>query len=105
MLLATARRAALPALLFLLALPNAAQALTWSRCPDFKAVKCSTLAVPLDRTGVDPGTVPLRIAREGRKAGPTLMYLSGGPGGAGVSEMLSVISVVQPLERRFRIIG
>ena len=31
------------------------------------------------------------------------MYLSGGPGGAGVSEMLSVISDRCPqLERRFR---
>jgi pimeloyl-ACP methyl ester carboxylesterase len=105
MFLATARRAALPALLLLLALPHAAKALTWRGCPDFKGVRCSTLTVPLDRTGVDPGTIPLRIAREGHKSGPTLMYLSGGPGGAGVSEMLSVISVVQPLERRYRIIG
>src|SRR6478672_7059150 len=98
MLLATARRAALPALLFLLALPHTAQALTWSRCPDFKSVRCSTLTVPLDRSGVDPGTVPLRIATIGRPSGDTLMYLSGGPGGAGVSEMLGVISAVEPLE-------
>ena len=27
-----------------------------------------------------PGTVPLRIARIGRTSGPTMMYLSGGPG-------------------------
>jgi hypothetical protein len=33
------------------------------------------------------------------------MYLSGGPGGAGVSEMLSVVSTLPDLERRFRLIG
>ena len=33
------------------------------------------------------------------------MYLSGGPGGAGVSEMLSVLSGLPQLERRFQLIG
>ena len=93
MVTATARRAALPALLALaalLALPNAAHAaLSWKSCVDFRGVKCATLTVPLDRAGVDPGTVPLRIARVGKTTGPTMMYLSGGPGGAGVSEMLA----------------
>lgn len=105
MLLATARRAVLPALAVLLALPHAAHALSWSRCPDFKAARCTTLTVPLDRSGVDPGQVPLRIARVGRTSGNTLLYLSGGPGSAGVSEMLSVISIVPPLEHRYRVIG
>ena len=35
-----------------------------------------------------PGSVDLRIGRAGKTSGPTLMYLSGGPGGAGLSEML-----------------
>src|SRR3954453_4255498 len=102
----TARRAILPALLALLALPNAAQAaLKWGSCVDFRGIRCATLKVPLDRTGADPGTVPLRIARTGRKSGPTLMYLSGGPGGAGVSEMLGVIPSVPGLENHFQMIG
>src|SRR3954451_22634095 len=102
----TARRAILPALIALLALPNAAHAaLRWRGCPDFDGVRCATLKVPLDRSGADRGTVPLRIARTGRSKGPTLMYLSGGPGGAGVGEMLSVIPLVPRLENHFRLIG
>src|SRR4051812_4245368 len=106
---ATARRAVLPALVALaalLAVPHAAQAaLRFKSCVDFGGVQCATLSVPLDRTGGDPGTVPLRVARVGRTSGPTLMYLSGGPGAAGVSEMLGVISTLPALERRFRVIG
>src|SRR4051812_35590413 len=102
----TALRAILPALLALLALPHAAQAaLKWGSCVDFRGVRCATLKVPLDRSGGDPGTIPLRIAKIGRSKGPTLMYLSGGPGGAGVSEMLGVIPSVQGLEDRFQLIG
>jgi pimeloyl-ACP methyl ester carboxylesterase len=110
MVICTARRAAvfsaLLALAALMALPSAAHAaLRWKSCVDFRGVKCATLTVPLDRANVDPGTVPLRIARMGKTSGPTLMYLSGGPGSAGVGEMLSVISTLPALEKRFRIIG
>ena len=53
-------RAVLIALLALLALPNAASAeLRWRSCVDARSVRCATLDVPLDRAGVDPGTVPL----------------------------------------------
>ncbi len=97
---------ALLALAALTALPTTAHAaLQWRSCVDFNGVQCATLDVPLDRANTMPGTVPLRIARLGRKAGPTLMYLSGGPGGAGVSEMLGVLSAIPGLERRFRLIG
>ncbi len=64
-----------------------------------------TLNVPLDRAGVDPGSINLRIGRIGKSSRPTLMYLSGGPGGAGLSEMLSVISGLPQLEDRFQLIG
>src|SRR3954454_673303 len=102
----TARRAILPALLALLALPHAAQAaLKWGSCVDFRGVRCATLKVPLDRSGADPGTIPLRIAKAGRSKGATLMYLSGGPGGGGVSEMLNIIPLVRALDRHFRLIG
>jgi pimeloyl-ACP methyl ester carboxylesterase len=99
---------ALLALAALTALPTTANAaLDWRSCVDFTGggVRCATLDVPLDRTGATPGTVGLRIARAGRRAGPTLMYLSGGPGGAGVSEMLSVLSAVPFLLDRFRVVG
>src|SRR3954471_17051370 len=109
MVATTARRAVLPALVVcaaLLALPNAAgAALQWGSCVDFSDVRCATLTVPLDRAGVDPGTIDLRLGRAGKAGGPTLMYLSGGPGGAGLSEMLSVVSTLPELESRFRLIG
>src|SRR3954469_7511620 len=108
MLLVIARRAALGALLALaalLSLPHAAHALIWSRCRDFHAVRCTKLAVPLDRTGAMPGAVKLRVARTGRHSGPALMYLSGGPGGAGVSEMVSVMGEVGQLPARYRVFG
>jgi pimeloyl-ACP methyl ester carboxylesterase len=109
MVATSARRAVLPALLALaalLALPNAAgAALNWGSCVDFRGVKCASLTVPLDRAGVDPGSIDLRIGRAGNLSGPTLMYLSGGPGGAGLSEMLSVVSALPELEDRFRLIG
>ena len=97
---------ALLALTALTALPAPAHAaLKFRSCADFAGVRCATLDVPLDRANTMPGTIPLRIARSGRTSGPTLMYLSGGPGGAGVSEMLRVLSGIPRLERRFRLIG
>ena len=103
MVAATARRAVLPALLALaalLALPNAAGAALQlglvRRLPRRHAAR--RLTVPLDRTGVDPGTIDLRIGRAGKPSGPTLMYLSGGPGGAGLSEMLGVVAALPELE-------
>src|SRR3954447_12224420 len=109
MVATTARRAVLPALVVcaaLLALPNAAgAALNWGSCVDFSDVRCASLTVPLDRSGGDPGTINLRIGRAGNRKGPTLMYLSGGPGSAGLSEMLSVVSTLPELEHRFQLIG
>ena len=63
------------------------------------------MTVPLDRSGAVPGSVPLRVARVGRQGGPVLMYLSGGPGGAGVSEMLAVMAELPELASRFTVIG
>ena len=65
----------------------------------------TTITVPLDRSGAVPGSVPLRVARLGRQGGPLLMYLSGGPGGAGVSEMLGVMAELPELPSRFTVIG
>src|SRR3954447_25041834 len=106
MVASTARMAVLCALVALLALPNAASAaLDFGSCVDFRDARCASLTVPLDRTGADPGTIDLRIGRAGKPTGPTLMYLSGGPGSAGLSEMLGVVSTLPELEDRFRLIG
>lgn len=98
---------ALLALAALAVLPSASHAaLQWRSCVDFSGVRCATLDVPLDRAGTLPGTVPLRIARVGKTSGKTMMYLSGGPGGAGVSEMLSVVGSALPsLADDFQLIG
>src|SRR5690349_7641966 len=77
MVATTARMAVLTALVALLALPSAAHAsLDFGSCVDFKEARCASLTVPLDRSGVDPGTIDLRIGRAGNLTGPTLMYLS-----------------------------
>jgi pimeloyl-ACP methyl ester carboxylesterase len=105
MVTASARRGALLALLVLFVLPSAAHALAWKACPDFEGVRCSSVTVPLDRSGALPGSIALRLATVGKAKGSTLLYLSGGPGGAGVSELLGVMSEVDGLERRYRVIG
>ena len=108
MLATTARRVVLPALVTLtalLALPNAAgAALNWGSCVDFSEVRCANLSVPLDRAGSTRARSTCASAAPAT-SGPTMMYLSGGPGGAGLSEMLSVVSSLPELERRFRLIG
>ena len=63
--------------------------------------------MPLDRSGGLPGSVSLRVERvnfAGRRS-PHLMYLSGGPGGAGIVEMFSVLVAVPELASRYTMIG
>jgi len=81
--------------------------LRWRGCAEADGMRCATLRVPLDRSGALPGTVPLRVARVSlsRNRDRHLMYLSGGPGGAGVLEMLDVLLEVPRLLRDFTILG
>ena len=90
--------------LMLLAAPGPAEArLRWSACGDVEA-ECARVRVPLDRSGAVPGSVPLRLARYGEPSRkPVLLYLSGGPGGAGVREFADVLFEVEPLARRYRL--
>jgi pimeloyl-ACP methyl ester carboxylesterase len=77
----------------------------WRGC--FGDLECTRLAVPLDRSGAVRGTVSLRVTRgefAGRRA-DHLMYLSGGPGGAGIIEMIDVLLTVPSLVDRFNVIG
>ena len=90
-----------------LALPSAASAANWRGCPDLEdSAQCATLSVPLDRSGALPGRVPLKLARLRADASrPTLVYLSGGPGGAGIEEMLAVMPLAPTLAERYRVVG
>src|SRR5215211_1984951 len=89
------------ALTLLAAAAPAAARLRWSGCGDVEA-ECSGLRVPLDRSGATPGSVRLRVARYAPPSRrPALLYLSGGPGGAGVQEFSDVLFEVAGLEGRF----
>jgi pimeloyl-ACP methyl ester carboxylesterase len=95
------------ALALLLLLPAAAEAkLRWGRCAE--GPECTRVRVPLDRSGGLPGSVSLRVARldlPPRGRGGHLMYLSGGPGGAGIVEMVDVMFELPELARRYTVIG
>ena len=93
------------ALTLLAAAAPAGARLRWSGCGDVEA-DCTALRVPLDRSGATPGTVRLRVARytpPSRR--PTLLYLSGGPGGAGVQEFSDVLFEVGGLSGRFDLVS
>ena len=66
-----------------------------------------TVRVPLDRSGALAGRVDLHVARvaRARRRGAFLMYLSGGPGGAGVYEMITCCSSCRGLPRGYTVIG
>ncbi len=99
--------AAVLAVLASLGLPAGSTAATWRHCRgEMPETKCATLKVPLDRTGALPGVVPLKLARlSSDTALPTLVYLSGGPGGAGIEEMLAVMPLAPVLTDRYRVVG
>ena len=71
----------------------AAAKLRWRGCPEAEGPRCTTVRVPLDRSGALAGHVDLHVARVAfaRRRDSVLMYLSGGPGGAGVVEMIDVL--------------
>jgi pimeloyl-ACP methyl ester carboxylesterase len=60
-----------------------ASALTFTPCASNSALSCTTIPVPLDRTGLTPGTVSLSVERKSAGAAPTasaVLALAGGPG-------------------------
>jgi pimeloyl-ACP methyl ester carboxylesterase len=99
--------AALALLAALVVCTPAAAKLRWHGCPEAEGPRCTTVRVPLDRSGALPGSVDLHVARVAftRKRDSFLMYLSGGPGGAGVIEMIDVLFTLPQLMRDFTIIG
>lgn len=93
------------ALALLGAVPGAQARLRWYDCHDV-AAQCAMLSVPLDRSGGVPGTERLRLGRfDSPSRRPTLLYLSGGPGGAGVREFSDVLFEVGALSRRYNLVS
>jgi pimeloyl-ACP methyl ester carboxylesterase len=78
----------LAALAIALAMPAAGEAAVgWTPCADTAApaMQCGSLAVPLDRSGIMPGTVTLnlrRIPATGTPGDSAVLALAGGPGQA-----------------------
>jgi pimeloyl-ACP methyl ester carboxylesterase len=65
--------------------PAGADALTTHRCHDATRARCVRVTVPLDRSGVLPGTIGLRVRIDPPVAGEpteTVIGLAGGPGQA-----------------------
>src|SRR5688572_20999557 len=79
----------------------------WRPCPEADGPRCTTVRVPLDRAGAMKGHVDLHVARVAfaRRSDSFLMYLSGGPGGAGVYEMIDVLFELPRLTREYTVIG
>ena len=93
------------ALTLLAAAVPAAARLRWSGCSDVEA-ECAAVRVPLDRAGATPGSVRLRVARYSTPSRrPTLLYLAGGPGGAGVQEFSDVLFELGGLSKRFELVS
>jgi pimeloyl-ACP methyl ester carboxylesterase len=93
-------------LALLVASPARAASLDWRSCSDGFGADCARLAVPLDRSGTLPGTISLRVARmPGPASRPTLVYLSGGPGGGGLDELESVLWTLSGLTGGYRVVA
>jgi pimeloyl-ACP methyl ester carboxylesterase len=77
----------------------------WRACPE--GPECTRVRVPLDRSGSLPGSVSLRIGRTtlAPRGSGHLMYLSGGPGGAGIIEMVDVTYALPELARKYTMVG
>ena len=74
-------------------------------CADAKGFTCTTLRVPLDRSGRVPGTLALRVATAGPATAPrTLVYLTGGPGQPGVPFGPKVRARLKPLLGTYRLV-
>jgi pimeloyl-ACP methyl ester carboxylesterase len=87
---------AVSSLIGLLATVNvsAAGAMSFGTCPSGSGLTCTTLQVPLDRSGQTPGTITLSVERKLAGATPSesaVVALAGGPGQAAnpLSEELS----------------
>ena len=75
-------------------------------CPDEPGFTCSTLSVPLDRSGGHPGALALQVAAANNVDAPrgTLLMITGGPGQPGVPYAVKLSKVLGPLARSYRVV-
>ena len=82
--------------------PTAAHAAVgWAPCPqtDAPSLQCGALPVPLDRTGVVPGTVSLNVRRVPAATAPSdsaVLALAGGPGQAAAPLAATFAQILAP---------
>jgi pimeloyl-ACP methyl ester carboxylesterase len=87
--------------------PAGAQATPRLRpCPGQDRFGCGTLTVPLDRSGVVPGTIGLKFAaaRTVPRGGRVLIALAGGPGQPAVDAASSFAVALDPALSRYRLV-
>ena len=75
-------------------------------CAGMGGFTCSTLAVPLDRTGRVKGTLQLNVAAADntRSDRGILLFLTGGPGQPGVDAVARIASRLTPLLAAYRLV-
>ena len=92
----------LAALVIVLTGPAAANAAVgWAPCPqtDAPSLQCGAVPVPLDRTGVVPGTVSLNVRRVPATTAPSdsaVLALAGGPGQAAAPLAATFAQILAP---------
>lgn len=74
-------------------------------CAEVKGATCSTLRVPLDRSGRRDGTLDLRVAVMGREGAPVLVVLTGGPGEPGLPFLERAREWFGPAADRVRLVA
>ncbi len=74
-------------------------------CPDVDDATCSTLRVPLDRSGGEDGTLDLRVAVAGERGAPVVVVLSGGPGEPGLPFLKRAREWLGPEVERVRLVA
>jgi len=82
-------------------------ALTGSHpCPGAAGYTCSTLTVPLDRSGRVPGTLRLNVAAadDAKAARGVLLFLTGGPGQPGVAAIERIAARIAPVLGSYRLV-
>jgi pimeloyl-ACP methyl ester carboxylesterase len=75
-------------------------------CAGLTGYTCSTLAVPLDRSGRVPGTLRLNVAVADNAKTPrgVLLFLTGGPGQPGVASVERVAARLAPVLSDYRLV-
>jgi pimeloyl-ACP methyl ester carboxylesterase len=89
-----------------LAAPAGAAGLSLKPCRGQAGYGCGTLTVPLDHSGVTPGTLKLAVGakRTFPKSAGVLIALSGGPGQSSVDAISDFGLSLKPLLRRYRLV-